>query len=364
MINRLFKSTLLFINFILIGLLLVAYLSNSISPEVVPFFTVFSLFFPIIVILNFFAVVFWLVLKKFYFIFSLLTLVVGFNRINDSLTFIPQKTSDLAKTDFSLMSYNVRLFDLYNWTGNKISREQMFDYFRQTSPDIACFQEYYNTSSGQLSIHDSLMLNQRFQFAHLYYAAKIKPDQNFGNATYSCYPIIAKNEVIFENTQNLILVTDIKINDDTLRVFNCHFQSVKFLREDYQFMDSINKVGEKRRKKGMKGLFNRLTKAAIMRAQQAEHVAKLIENSPYPSLVCGDFNDVPSSYVYHVLSKNLSDSHIIKNIGVGGTYNRFFPSNRIDYILFNHKLQCNGYTRNKVYWSDHYPIFGKYSFVE
>lgn len=364
MVNKLFRSTLLLINFALIGLLLIGYLSNSISPEVVPFFTIFSLFFPIIVLLNVFAVLFWIFLKKYYFIFSLIALLVGFERINNSITFIPKAEQDSIQADFTLMSFNVRLFDLYNWTGNKITREKIFDMLRDESPDIACFQEYYNTNSGRMPIHDSLMLNQRFQYAHLYYAAKVSPDQNFGNATYSCYPIVAKDEILFENTQNLILISDIKINTDTLRVFNCHLESVKFLKEDYQFMDSLNIVDEKRRKQGLKGVTNRLTQAAMVRAEQAEKISKLLHESPYPFIVCGDFNDVPSSYVYHVLSANMNDSHLQKQLGVGGTYSRFYPSNRIDYILYNKQLHCVDFGKRKVKLSDHFPILGSYSFVE
>lgn len=364
MINRLLKNVFLLLNYLVIGLLLVGYLATVVSPVKVPFLTFFSLLFPFIILLNIIAVIFWLFLKKYYFIFSFIVLLVGFNKVTDTFSVAFKKDEILKPADFSIMSYNVRVFDLYNWSHNKETRNNIFASLRQMRPDVACFQEYYNNSGNYFPVHDSLIKNQRFNYAHINYIAELPNKSKFGIATYSVYPIVNKEEVEFENSQNQILISDIKIKDDTLRVFNCHLESVRFLKEDYQFMDSINKVNEQRRKQGVLGVVTRLSNASKKRSKQADIIKQLIKISPYPVLVCGDFNDVPSSYTYGAVCGGLSDSHKENNVGIGGTYTRFFPSNRIDYILFDQNIQCHEFDRVKLKYSDHYPIIGKYSFVK
>ena len=41
--------------------------------------------------------------------------------------------------------------------------------------------------------------------------------------------------------------------------------------------------------------------------EQADTIAKYIQQSPYPVIVCGDFNDVPGSYAYRTVKGNLQD---------------------------------------------------------
>ena len=42
-----------------------------------------------------------------------------------------------------IMSYNVRLFDLYNWTKNEKTRDQILTFLKEEDADVICFQEYY-----------------------------------------------------------------------------------------------------------------------------------------------------------------------------------------------------------------------------
>jgi len=271
---------------------------------------------------------------------------------------------DKNSSTFSLFSYNARVFDLYNWTENKITRDKIFESLRNVNPDIACFQEYFNNSGTYFPVHDSLMENQQFSNAHININVSLANGHDFGIATYSVYPIVGKSVVEFENSSNQVLISDIKIDSDTIRLFNCHLESVRFLREDYEFLDSINKVSDERRKKGVKGVAKRLLKASKKRAYQAELIKEMIADSKYPVIVCGDFNDVPSSYIYNTITKNLTDSHKEINFGIGGTYRRFFPSNRIDYILFDDKFNCSDFNKIKWNYSDHYPIVGEYFLKE
>jgi len=73
-------------------------------------------------------------------------------------------------------------------------------------------------------------------------------------------------------------------------------------------------------------------------------------------IVCGDFNDTPVSYAYRKVRGNLKDAFIESGWGTSNTYNGELPSFRIDYILCDHKFTAQNYHRDRVYYSDHFPI--------
>ena len=93
----------------------------------------------------------------------------------------------------------------------------------------------------------------------------------------------------------------------------------------------------------------------INRANESKKIKEHINSSPFPVIVCGDFNDTPISYTYSTLKENLSDAFKESGIGIGNSYVGI-PSLRIDYILHDKKFNSYNYKKNKYELSDHFPI--------
>jgi len=110
----------------------------------------------------------------------------------------------------------------------------------------------------------------------------------------------------------------------------------------------------------IKDISFRLRDAFIKRASQAKIISKHIQNSPYPVIVCGDFNDVPVSYTYRKMKKSLNDSYIEAGKGIGTTYKGKFPAFRIDFIFHSKDLNCLKFNIHDVYLSDHFPVTGEF----
>ena len=106
----------------------------------------------------------------------------------------------------------------------------------------------------------------------------------------------------------------------------------------------------------MRTVLGKIRHAARLRAQQAEHVGRLVRESPHPVVLCGDLNDLPSSYAYWQVRAHLRDTYMEAGQLLGNTFAGGFPSFRIDHIFADPKLRV---TRHKVIrqrYSDHYPV--------
>ncbi|HJX71125.1 MAG TPA: endonuclease/exonuclease/phosphatase family protein, partial [Bacteroidales bacterium] len=170
------------------------------------------------------------------------------------------------------------------------------------------------------------------------------------------YPIVHKGVIEFTGTKNASIYSDIRINDDTVRIYNCYLQSTQLQKDDYNLFDSIIFSYNTRRLLKIRDISYRLKDAYLKRSRQVESLSRHIRNSPYPCIICGDFNDTPVSYTYHKLKGKLKDAYLESGTGIGNTYFGNFPSFRIDYILHSKSLNTIEFETKRIELSDHYPI--------
>jgi endonuclease/exonuclease/phosphatase family metal-dependent hydrolase len=94
----------------------------------------------------------------------------------------------------------------------------------------------------------------------------------------------------------------------------------------------------------------------IARSGQANMLAMDMKESEAPIIVCGDFNDVPYSYVYNTMLGDKIDG--FKECGSGFMYTfRGDKKVRIDYIFHDKGLEGLSYYKKELSYSDHYPVF-------
>jgi endonuclease/exonuclease/phosphatase family metal-dependent hydrolase len=262
-------------------------------------------------------------------------------------------------TSIKVMSYNVRLFNLYNWVTEKNVNSKIISFIRNESPDIVCLQEFYTRGKGNLSERKLVERLSSIKYKHIQYTYQKKGISGFGIATFSKYPIIHRGEIDFTGSFNHCIYSDLKIDNDTVRVYNLHLQSYRLLKENYMFLDSLKFAYNTKQMKGFRSISYRIKTAYLKRGVQADTVSAHILKSPYPVIVCGDFNDSPVSYAYQKISSSLKDAFLESGSGIGSTYSGKFPSYRIDYVLHSPQLQCYYYSNPNMSLSDHQPIICK-----
>jgi endonuclease/exonuclease/phosphatase family metal-dependent hydrolase len=332
--------------------LLLAYLSVYIKPTVFWFLGLVGLSYPFLLLINVAFLVYWIIRWKWFFVYPTLAILLGVSHFANFFQFPFGKNRVINDNDLKIVSYNVNLFQLYSWAEEPPTYSGIFSFIRNENPDIVCLQEFYVVSDKftEEQARDALSYD-----VHIGYITKGQRT-GYGMATYSRYPIVNSGEIKFENSANASIYSDILIGTDTIRVYNNHLQSLRLRESNLNFLHNHSNRKDSQTMDEIKDISFRFRDALRKRAQQVELVIDHILSSPYPVIVCGDFNESPISYNYRKMRQNLNDAFVEAGAGVGHTYKGFFPSFRIDYILYNPKFFATSYYSPKVYHSDHYPV--------
>ncbi len=342
---------------LLITALAASVLAQYINPQKIWFFSLAGWAFPILFVVNFFLLGFWIIVRIKYSLLPLSVILISLPLVRDFVSFGFNKYKPKEETQsIKMMSYNVRNFDLYNWSHNEQSRKGMLAIINDENPDIACFQEYYTQDTGLYNNTSLLKSKAGFKYSHVEINFILDNAQKWGIATFCKYPIINKGVVKYETrTKNIAIYTDIVTPIDTIRVFNVHLQSYRLAQKDYNYIDSLQQ-GRTIDGESNKRIANKLKNAFTVRAEQVATLNEYIKNSPYKVILCGDFNDTPISYTYDQLTQNLNDAFIQSGWGIGYTFVNPIPLFRIDFILTNPSYAAYNYRSIHKDYSDHYPI--------
>lgn len=341
------------INVLVVLLLLLSFSAQFLDPKNFWFIALTGLAFPGFAILNVSFALYWMMKLKPHFILSASAVILVISSIPKHF----QVSESKDDFDLKLGSFNVQVFDHYYWKKDSTKRQNIYQLLREEQFDIICFQEYFESRRPYYkqftdSLHQSLSLEHYHkEFAVDFYG------NLFGLASFSRFPIINKGKVKMENQgTNICIYTDLVKNGDTFRLYNMHLASLHLKPENYELLDNFDKGFEDKNLKAFKNTLIRLREAYKRRREQVNSIAEHIQSSPYPVIVCGDFNDGPESYSYRRIAEGLSDAFVEAGNGFGNTYNGRLPALRIDYILYSPIFIAAKHRVINRQLSDHFPI--------
>lgn len=321
-------------------LLLLSFLSPYISPKSFPILSLLSLAVPIFIVLNVLFVLYWAVKLKRQLLLSVIVLLIGYKTIGAFIRISEKKI--LLNNDLKVMSYNVRLFNLYEWKPESTDtiKKNIVHFINDKKPDIICFQEFVNDYSSSFNYKYRFVNNQNANNERI----------RFGQAIYSKYKIINSGALNFESNTNNAIYADIVKDKDTFRVYNVHLESQKIQLHKEIF-------GEEDSDK----LRIRIQKTFVKQVQQAVQLFEHEQKCSYKTLICGDFNNTAFSWVYHKLKGSKNDAFVEAGYGFGKSYDYILPA-RIDFILVDKSFEINNFKTYNVDYSDHYPIMARLGF--
>ncbi|MDA9864109.1 endonuclease/exonuclease/phosphatase family protein [Flavobacteriales bacterium] len=257
----------------------------------------------------------------------------------------------------TVVSWNVRLFDFYGWLDNSenggpenSTKNRIMEAIASAGPDVLCLQEYF-----ELDPERSFPVVSPLDGAvgdgaqHHVVISRRKGPRSFGVATWSKWPIVRRSSIDFGTRKNNVCaVTDVVWEGDTVRIFNAHFSSLRFEEEDYAALEDgvPNAAGRER-------IWGRMRSAYVERVAQVKAVMEAVQVSPHPVVLCGDFNDTPTSWSLAHCRAELKDSHDVRWFSMDGTWQGAVPGVRIDHIFMGKEWAGKSYTTGGVGLSDH-----------
>ncbi|BDD11355.1 endonuclease [Fulvitalea axinellae] len=261
--------------------------------------------------------------------------------------------ADPKEADFSVLTYNVRNFseespkrkDLY------VASEGMVNWVTSVNADVKCFQEY---TPARLKVDKKLKAD-----GYSLTPWKYPGDRYAGSLVIaSRFPILKSGKVTLYKKKpisriNGAVFADLKVANDTIRVYNAHLHSMGINQNDVTDKDRLINT--------YKRTGNKLKYGMAKRAEQVNILLEHIEASPYPVVLCGDFNDPPYTYSYFKLKQKLGNAFERAGNGFGFTFNGKLFFLRIDQQFFGKGIDAVAYkTMDKIAYSDHFPVMSWY----
>lgn len=337
--------------------LILSYLSSYINPSAFSIPLFFGLFFIPLLILNIALLVISLCKLSSSVWIPIVAILPSFIYAENFVRYSGEVEQTIAGEKLKVESYNVGMFyaSAHAYPRNDC-RYLIINHLKQSNADIVALQECFVPS---LRMADTLLSKQYpYRTYHLF---KMKSGQRFGNLLLSKYPIVGHDNLVFNGSTNLSVLADIDFNGDTIRLCNNHLESynisfttlVKKLAGDVD-NNNIGLADE------IMDVHSRMKGTNIKRSKQVDRIVAAIESSPYPVILCGDFNDTPISYTYYRFTKHWQDTFKMAGSGFAGTFRFLWPLLRIDYVLIPEGYECLSHSTPKLSYSDHFPVISEF----
>ena len=352
---RIAKSLFVSLNLVVVTALIFSLLAAQVPPSSNSLFSVFGLLYPLLLITNVLFVLLWMIFRSKWFLLSLLVVLFGFNNLEQNFQFSFSGNSQNSKESIHLFTYNVERFGLYvSEEKFRETRKEVLQYIKNEAPDIVCLQEYHG--KGKTLYEPLQQMKTELGAVSYYYESYFNPryQQLTGLVIFSKYEAVNKGKLKFEGSRTFGIYTDLLLDGDTVRVYNIHLASIQLVPADIDFV--ANPGQDKQARLHALRIYAKLSEAFQLRERQMTSLVDEIGNCPYPIILTGDFNDTPSSFVYHKITEFLEDTFTDKGNGIGQTYAGELPLLRIDFILKSQDFKTLGYKRHKIYFSDHFPV--------
>lgn len=369
-ILRTFSRRLFIIsNIVAVALFLLACANAFLHPGRWWIISLLGLVFPLLLLIVFSFFIVGLCFHSFrrWALLSLAALLIGWSNIHSFLAFHVGKGFSPAKPPHSLriLTWNVRSFDEFigRKNGSLEHRPKMMEFIGDQQADVVCLQEFYDSHNPKESAANISYIRQRLHYPYYYFSrdyAQYERQYEAGVIIFSRYPILDTMLLKYPQVDGIratesLIASDVLAEGDTVRIFTTHLQSVLFRNKDFHDIEIIKNVDDSILQ-ASKSIARKLAYAFRRRASQAEALRSELDKSPYPGLVCGDFNDVPNSYTYFTIRGNWQDAFLQKGFGIGRTYVHLSPTLRIDYILADPRLKVLQCRKFSLPYSDHNPV--------
>lgn len=362
-ISPFFFLTMRILSIIVYGVTIIAAFGGRINPEYFTFPSLLCLALPYLAILSILLIIFWALCRKIFFCgLGIATIVICLTPLSISF---PLGTSREAQGNgqiFKIISWNVlHTQDIRqpDYPGNRA-----IEFIIHSGAEIVCLTELRSFNKKEIHNLTSNLRDSLFD-VYPYHAGINESDIK----VLSKYPVERLEKFKIDEGGNCRFDL-FKINfpsNKQLVIAMVHLFSFGLSKEERNVVTEINSVETaKSSMKELKGSIREKLRIGFRkRAEDATILRSQLDDIPLdiPLIVCGDFNDVPSSWTYNIIrGDDLRDAYAETNFGPGVTYNLHAFYFHIDQMLYRGPIEALKLTIDKINSSDHYPLIGEFQF--
>ena len=317
------NQILLFIH-IVIAVLLLSTLGNAwIPPNLLGYLNLLSLGFPYLILAHLILTLIWIFKKQKIAIAFALGTLIFYNPIRRWINFSPKTENGKTIRDIKVLTFNVK-YGEYGW-------DKVKNYIKEQDADIILVQEKDTNRAIKRDLikYPSVILKTK-------------------------HKIVRQAELIDEKARGNSFYADIDINGKVVRIINVYLEPFRLHKSMFTKLDALG-FGN------VSTLLSHMTPTFQAHEDQVKRIRKMVDLSPYPVILAGDFNSVPNSYEYYNLGKDLQDAFLVAGKGSASSFHDYKVPLRIDYIFSSKSIIPLSYKVDQsVKLSDHYPVIAEF----
>lgn len=342
---------------------ILAAFGGRVNPDYMTFPSLLSLAFPYLAILSILLIIFWALCRKIIFCgLGIGTIVLCLTPLSVAFPLGSSRKPDDTKNTFKIISWNILHTDDIRQPQSPGNRS--IEYMINSGADIICLAELSDFTKEEIRNYTVSMVDSLFS-VYPYHRGHKDSDIYI----LSKFPVEDMEKLSFDSMGNSRF-DFFKVNFSSTRelvVCMVHLSSYMLTDEERQVVTEIKSMETaKSSMKEFKGsIRKKLGNAFRQRAEDGQALREELDDiSPeIPLIVCGDFNDVPTSWAYNLIrGDDLRDAYVETNFGPGITYNLHAFYFHIDQMLYRGPLEALNLTIGKINTSDHYPLIGEFEF--
>ncbi len=325
-----------------------------ISPSITPVGSILTIGMPYIVTFCAIVIIIWFCTKHWIVAsIGVLTLMLCISPIR---TWFPMNSSKNPSPDaitFTILTWNTLHFADLEQPDTKEART--LKAILEVDADIVCLQEIFGFTPKLMKHYDEALLDSLFK----------KYPYQLGKGSYdlrilSKYPL---RHIYFGSIHHFTLSEyfTVKIGDREIGMANVHLPSFALDENEKGIFSPHTGTNLQNRERLGKRIFRKFEYAIPIRAEAAEKLITGFEGLAMPIIICGDFNDVPGSWTYHLFSKaGYTDAYAETNFLP--TYT-FYPHGfyfHLDQIFYRGAITPLKVERLNYRTSDHLPLLATF----
>ncbi len=333
-----------------------------VNPEHFALPSILILVMPYLVILTILTSIFWFWKRQIIFgALGVVTILGGWGAIEPAVPISWKKPVQGDGQTFTLLTFNCLHLDDIKEEG-ATGRNRAVDFLISSGADVICLQELRDWDDP-LEFRNLPKAQRDSLFALYPYRAGTSRRSDL--KVLSKYPVTEVPEVAapVQHNERRFSYFRLQIDKQTVGLINMHLASYSLTDKERRILTDIKSPGSAKTsaREFKSSVYGKLRDSFIIRARNAEAIINATSSLRGPLIVCGDFNDVPSSWAYRkLIQAGFGDAYADTSFGPTFTYNQHLFFFHIDQIFYRGPIQPLWVKRQSLNTSDHYPLMAEF----